>query len=241
MISNSESMRRWAVAAGALFILADVAGVASVLVLGSLLDGSSFLSGVVAGADRVAAAATLEALMGLACAGIALALYPVLRRVDAGLAIGAVGMRVVEGMVFLLAATALLALVAIGLDAQAAGTVGSDATGASAALLRALHAQTGTVASLPFAVGAFLYYWAFYRARLTPRWLAVWGLVGIVLYGAAAVWAMLSRTDFNGYPILLAPLGLQEIVLAVWLIAKGFNPLITSGPSRSDATAPAGR
>jgi hypothetical protein len=96
------------------------------------------------------------------------------------------------------------------------------------------------VASLPFAAGAFLYYWAFYRARLTPRWLSVWGLLGIVLYGAAALWAMLSRTDFNDYSILLAPLGLQEVVLALWLIVKGFNPPATLAPSRSGATAQAG-
>jgi hypothetical protein len=218
-----DYMRKTSIAAGVLFILADVAGVASVLVLGSLLDGSSFLPGVVASADRVAATATLEALMGLACAGIGFALYPALRGVDAGLAIGAVGMRAVEGMVFLLAAIALLALVALGVDAQSAGTIGSDATVSSAALLRAISNQAGTVASLPFGVGAFLYYWAFYRWRLTPRWLAGWGLLAIVPYLAAALWAMLSRTDFNDYSILLAPLGVQEIVLAIWLIAKGWK------------------
>lgn len=218
-----SSTRRAALAAGILFIVADVAGVLSVVVLGSLLDGPGFLAGVSANTDRVAAAAVLESIMGLACAGIAIALYPVLRQVGSGLAMGAAGMRVIEGMVFLVAATALLALVTVSQDAASTGTIDSAAASSSSALLRAIHNQTGTVAVLPFAAGAFLYYWAFWRSGLTPRWLSGWGLVAIVLYAAVGLWAMLSRTDFNGYSALLAPLAIQEIVLAIWLLANDFR------------------
>lgn len=219
-----SSTRRAALAAGILFILADVAGVASVALAGSLLDGSGFAAGVAANSDRVAGAALLEALMGLACAGIAFALYPVLRQSNPALAIGAVGLRVAECVVFLVAAIAVLALVTVCRDAADAGNEGAVGTAGLASLLRAVHDQSGTVAALPFGAAAVLYYWVFWSSRLTPRWLSGWGLVAIALYLAVALWAVLSRTDFNDYSALLMPFALQEVVLAVWLIARGFSP-----------------
>jgi hypothetical protein len=59
-----------------------------------------------------------------------------------------------------------------------------------------------------------------YQSKLVPRWLSVWGLVGaalVFLYGMIAL--------FGPDPGLLAILiALQEMVFAVWLIVKGFNP-----------------
>jgi hypothetical protein len=74
--------------------------------------------------------------------------------------------------------------------------------------------------ALPFAIGAFMFCFVLYRARLVPRWLSIWGLVGAVLYFAAPLAQMAGLSlDF-----LMGPLALQEMVLAVWLIAKGFSP-----------------
>ncbi|MBW2566067.1 MAG: DUF4386 domain-containing protein [Deltaproteobacteria bacterium] len=58
-----------------------------------------------------------------------------------------------------------------------------------------------------------------------PRWLSVWGLIGGLLYFAEPVLAMFG----SEFEILFAPLALQEMVLAIWLIVKGFNsPTIDS-------------
>ena len=64
-----------------------------------------------------------------------------------------------------------------------------------------------------------MFYYLFYQSRLIPRWLSAWGLVGAVLYLAA------PRLDMfgHGFGLLMAPLAAAEIVLAVWLIVKGFN------------------
>ncbi len=43
-------------------------------------------------------------IMGVACAGIGLALYPILKKYNVGLAIGAVGFRIIEGVVDIVAA-----------------------------------------------------------------------------------------------------------------------------------------
>jgi len=60
---------------------------------------------------------------------------------------------------------------------------------------------------------------------LLPRWLSVWGIGGVVLLMIAAVlliFGVISPMS-PGQIALAAPIGLQEMVLAVWLIVKGFD------------------
>ena len=71
-----------------------------------------------------------------------------------------------------------------------------------------------------------MYYAILYKSNLIPRWLSGWGVLGAVLALAATVLASFTH-DFglesvNTY--LNVPIGLQEMVFAVWLIVKGFNP-----------------
>jgi hypothetical protein len=64
-----------------------------------------------------------------------------------------------------------------------------------------------------------------FQTRLIPRWLSGWGIVGIVAMLVACVLAVFSDSPVTGYALLAAPIGLQEMVLAVWLIVKRFNAL----------------
>jgi hypothetical protein len=74
-----------------------------------------------------------------------------------------------------------------------------------------------------YSLGAGSYYYLFFQARLIPRWLSGWGIIGIVLIGLACVLALLSDSDITGYVLLILPILVQEYVLAVWLIVKGFS------------------
>ena len=76
------------------------------------------------------------------------------------------------------------------------------------------------VGVIPFALGALMFSVLLYQSRLVPRWLSAWGLVGAVLYVVPALGSMFGLS----LGFLMAPLALQEMVLAAWLIAKGFSP-----------------
>ena len=69
----------------------------------------------------------------------------------------------------------------------------------------------------------FLYYCLFYRSRLIPRWLSVWGIAAVILGTAACVLALYGDNPTTDYAPLFLPIAVQEMVLAVWLIAKGFS------------------
>jgi hypothetical protein len=80
-----------------------------------------------------------------------------------------------------------------------------------------------------------MYYSVFYQYRLVPRWLTVWGLVGItlIIIGALLVLFHLIPGFGTVQMVLNLPIFLQEMVLAVWLIAKGVDPsAIASLPAK---------
>ncbi len=74
--------------------------------------------------------------------------------------------------------------------------------------------------SMVFSLGALMIYYVFYQSKLIPRWLSGWGLIGSVLHLVVPLLSMFG----SELAILTLPLALQEMVLAVWLIVKGFNP-----------------
>ena len=100
----------------------------------------------------------------------------------------------------------------------------------------------GFVGPLAFGIGTLMYSYVLYRSRLIPRWLSGWGLVGAALSLVATVYAGFTQDfGFTTFTTVLSiPIGLQEMVLAVWLIAKGFNSsaLRSIAPSAVRSTTP---
>jgi hypothetical protein len=72
-------------------------------------------------------------------------------------------------------------------------------------------------------LGAFTYYYLFFRSDLIPRWLSGWGIAAIVLTMGACVSSWFSRSPLTAYIFALLRIAVQEMALAVWLIVRGFN------------------
>lgn len=227
------SYRGNAIAVGVLFIACSAAAILSIVPLGAPVGAPIDFAKLAASDNRVVLTALIEFVWAATAAGIAIGLYPVLRRHNSALALGAAASRVVEGVLVLVGTLSLLVLLSVSQEAVAAGTAGSTAAVASANLLLAARDWAyGLAEPLAFALGALMYYYVLYRARLIPRWLSGWGLIAIGLSVVATLYA--GFTQEFGFTtvtnVLSIPIGLQEIVLAVWLIAKGFNrPALASG------------
>ena len=89
---------------------------------------------------------------------------------------------------------------------------------------------TSAVLTLVFCLGGVLFYALLYRSRIVPRWIALWGLAAIPLYVAAYLLAMYGVIGDNSSAqnLMSLPLAVQEMVLAVWMIARGFRPAAVS-------------
>lgn len=225
--SPHKTDRRTAAVVGVLFIIGTVSGVLMVPVLGNTLNAPDHLTTISMNESRMIVSTLLKFIMGVACAGIGLALYPLLRRYNEGLAMGAAGFRIIEGVVQVVGALGYVALLALSQEFVKAGAPPSSYFQTLDVLINTSADWLRDVAVLlTWCIGALMYYAVFYQHKLVPRWLSVWGLIGITLTSISCLLVMFKLIPSAGMiqVILSLPIGVQEMVLAVWLIAKGFNP-----------------
>jgi hypothetical protein len=213
---------------GVLFLITFITAIPAAFVLyPPVLDDPRYIVG--AGADtRVLLGAFLELILIIANIGTAVALFPILRRVNESLALGYVTARVVECAFIAVGILSLLTVVTLRQDL--AGAAGADA-GSLVAVgksLVALHDWT-FVLGPGFVVGVgngLLLGYLMYRSGLVPRRMAVLGLVGgplIIASGAAVVLGVFEAGSVWQI-IATIPEFLWELSLGIWLIVKGFNP-----------------
>ena len=225
--------RATAAAVGTLFLVATIAGGIGLSVQESVVGSDDYLTAASAHPDRLATGVLLQLVMGVAVVAIAVVIYPVLRRGTERLAMAYVVARTLEAMVYVVGATGLLALITVSEKFVAAQD--GSAYAALGQLVKAERDWSGhaILDAAVFTVGALVLNAALYRSHLVPNWLSVWGLAGATAYLAAGVLVLYGLEPLSTPQVLLeAPLGLQELALALWLILKGFTVPrgVTSAP-----------
>jgi hypothetical protein len=232
-----------AMTAGVLYIIGTVAGVVCKLfVQGPVRDADDPLAFAAEHSHLVVTGALLVLVMGLALAFVPVVLFPVLRRVDEVLAIGYLTLRgAVEAACYIISAVALLLLVPVSSVASAGPGTDSPAGVRLGSLLIDFDAIQG-VTALVFCLGGVMFYALLYRSRIVPRWIAVWGLAAIPLYVAAYLFAMYAVIGYSSseLTLLVLPLAVQEMVLGIWMIARGFRPAAVTTTSEHADNALAG-
>jgi hypothetical protein len=234
-----DSSKMNAVVAGVLLIVATAASLLSGPFLAPV-TGADYLTDAAAHSGQVATGMLLGFIAAFAAPGIAIALYPVLRRFGEGPALGAVGFRIIEGVFYACGMFVLLSLSTLSrqfVDAAAPGDQHFPTLGDT--MLAQYHWLVDVGLLLAFSIGGLLYYLVFYRSRLIPTWLSAWGIGGVILLMVAAVLIIFGVIGpmSVGQIALAVPIGVQEIVLAIWLFVKGFDQSAlarqqSSGPAR---------
>lgn len=220
--------RRVAIVAGTLFVVATAASLLGrVMLLDPILkEGTDILATVAANQTQVAAGALFGLVAFFASGSIAIALYPVLRRHSEGLSLGAVGLRIIEATLYSIGAIAVLSMLTLARESVGASAADSTYLQASGALLMAVRSWAGMAGTLAFYPAGLLYYIVFSQSGLIPRWLSGWGIVAVTMGFTASILVVFQVVEPMSPPqiILNLPIFLQEMVLGVWLIAKGFSP-----------------
>jgi hypothetical protein len=230
--------RMTAAVVGVLFIIGTVSGLLMLPFI-AILNAPDHLTTIAAHEGQMIIATLLKFIMGVACAGIGLALYPMLKKYNGGLAIGAVGFRIIEGVVHIVGALSYVALVALSQEFVKAGAPAASYFQTTDVLINVGKDWLTNVALLlTWSISALLYYLVFYQHNLVPRWLSGWGLVGITLTFISCLLVMFHLITPAGtiQVVLQAPIMLQEMVLAVWLIVQGVNPSAVAPLSEKTAT-----
>jgi hypothetical protein len=220
--------RNTGIIVGILFIIATVMALLSGFFLGSTLDTLN-LTTISANQNQVIIAVIFELIVAVSVFAIGFMMYPILKKYKESLALGYVGIRLIEAVFILFASLSLLSLLTIS-QQYGAGSLNSPYLGNLLLVLRDWSLVIGTLIFLGLG-GLFLNY-LLYNSKIVPRWLSAWGLIGaalVLLYGLLSLFGF-SPDLMLILNLLALPIAVQEMVFAVWLIVKGFNPsAITAG------------
>ena len=141
------------------------------------------------------------------------------------LALGYVGFRLVAAAFIVIGVILLLLLLTLSQEFVKAGAPVSSHFQTIGEIMRTGRDLVNHVGmTLVLSMGGILFYFLLYQTELVPRWLSGWGLVGSAVTIVASCLFMFRVVDLMTSVYMAFPLALQEMVFAVWLIAKGFNP-----------------
>ncbi len=204
---------------GTLFIIATITALVAAQLEPARVGSAEYVLSFVQHPYLVAVSACMYLLAAGTSVGIAIALYPLLKKVSPAAALGAVLFRTIEAVFY---SVAVLGLLAVSSMTQQFMITPADTYRLIDVVLH-MRDHATLVGVMSFCVGALLYYSIFYRARLVPRWLAGWGIVGALAMFVACLAALFSGNPVTGYMLLIIPILLQEMVFAVWLLVKGVD------------------
>ena len=233
-----NSNRKTAIIVGVLFIISTVAGILSAVFLEPILNAPDYLINVSANENQVINGALLELICAGAFLGIAVMMFPILKKYNENIALGYVVARILEAVPFVVGVISLLSLLTLSQEYVQAGTPDAPHYLPLSTLLLEVHDLTNLLGSMIiFSLTALILNYSLYQSKLVPRFISIWGLIGAPLMLTAGLLGMFGLfSPFSTISIFLAlPLALNEMVLAVWLIVKGFNSsAIDSGSAKAD-------
>jgi hypothetical protein len=225
-----SSLRKIALVAGVLYLLTFVS--IPTLALYAPVNDPNYIVGP--GPDTpTLIGALLEIIVALAGIGTAVALYPVVKRQNEGVALGFVGTRVLEASTIFAGVACLLTVVTL----RQAGA-GAEALVTGRALV-ALYHRFFLGQSLMPVMNALLLGSLLYQSRLVPRVLPVLGLIGAPWLLASTIVTMFTGQVTAWSALAALPIALWEFSLGVWLVVKGFNPsaIISQATTTSNLVA----
>jgi hypothetical protein len=217
-----EIDRRRTTIAGALSLLGTSAGVLSIV---AVLERPDYLALIASHEREILLGAGAQLVMVPAYVGFALYLYPTLKRGDEALSLGFVGFRLIAATFHLVGVIALPLFLVLG-DDVTHGAATRPYLEVAGELLRSGRDLINHVALIvALSVGDLLLFRILHRWRLVPRWLSTWGALGAGLALAASSMVLFGLVDVVTplYLTLNAPLAIQTLILALWLVARGFD------------------
>ena len=223
MIAN----RRTAIVVAVLFLIALVFDIVATSIYRPILNAQDYLVTVYPQRTFVTIGILLDFVCAPAMIMIPILLLPLFRTFNMTLAYGYVVFRAFEGILFTVILALSHSLIVISREYASSGV--SDSVHFSAAG-SSIHAaiESGTILYiLVYGVGALMFYYLLYRSRLIPGWLSGWGFLAVVLLLVGDILYMFDV--FGAVPLMQAmtyfalPIGLQEAVMAVWFLVRGFD------------------
>ncbi|TQO36750.1 uncharacterized protein DUF4386 [Arenibacter algicola] len=219
-----DVIRKKSISVGALLILSLVVGILSI---DPVIDGMDNLESVSINSNAILIRAFMQFILGLIYASIPIILYTLLKKINSSLAIGFLVFRIISVGFIFIGWLSILLLLALSQEFVTSGSPELLYFKILDNLLRSGRDIINHVAMpLILSVGNLMFYSILYQSKIIPKWLSLWGLIATILSSVlASILLMFSVINIITpvYITLAFPTALLEIVLATWMIVKGFD------------------
>ena len=207
-----------------LFLIVTITfGLTNQVLLGPIIFGPDFLTNISANTTQVIISMLLELIGSALAVGIAVMLFPILKDHSKNIAFWYLGFEIIDFTINAVSGISVLSLLTLSQEYVKAGSPDSSYFQILGILSHAKHWWTHLIGLLVSCFGPLMFYYLLYQSKLIPRFLSVWGLIGLPLSLTAI---LLAIFDQGIVMILFLPMGLNQLFLAIWLIVKGFNSSI---------------
>ncbi|MEH6906885.1 DUF4386 domain-containing protein [Neobacillus drentensis] len=211
---------------GVLFILAAVTAIVGLNLYNPILNGPDYLTKGSEHAYQVILGALMELILVVSAVGTAITMFPILRKYNETIALWHVCFRFLEAIIITVGVISVLSLLTLSREFVASGVQDTTSFQASGTLLIAVHDWTFMLGPLfMLGINTMMYSYILYKSKLVPRFISVLGMTGATLVFICALLVMfgvIQQVSVWG-GILALPVAANEMILAVWLIVKGFN------------------
>ena len=216
-----DSNKRIAKIVGLLYIIATATSSLSVWSIEPILEATNLLESFSDQSNQISLGAILMLIDAISVVFIAILLFPILKKKSEILALGYVGMRIMEGILFAAYVAILLSVLFISKDYSVSNIQDASSfksIGKSFLILAEWTFDIGL--GIVFTISAMILNYLLFQFALVPKWLSAWGFLGALI---TMIIVLLKFYDIQVTEALDFVIGIQEMVFAVWLIVKGFN------------------
>jgi hypothetical protein len=232
---NTNTYRTTAVVVGVVWLAGFVLAVVGNNLILSILGVPNHLAMVSANSMQVAIGGLIMLVCSAAEVALGVLMFPVFKQSSERLAFGYFGSKIVDAVFFVVWVLLLLIQIPLGSEYLKAGAADTSYLQALSAVSIQMSQYSYQISQIAVVAAGFLLCYMFYRTKLVPRWVAIWGLAGYaVLLGGS----VLEILGFDLHLIQTIPGGLWELFICVWLIGKGFRySESTPQPTRTSSLA----
>jgi len=226
-----DTHRKTAVGVGILFLVGYLGVFLGSAFYAPILDAPDYLGEVYPNKTQVIQGMLIELMNDAAVIGIAVMLFPILKKHGEAMALGLVGFRFMEAALLIASKVSVLSLIDLSQQFAQAGAPDQAYFQTLGDFALAVRYWANQMSTVFFILGALVFYVILYRSRLLPRFISVWGLIAVASLIAANALGVPDPTQgFQPATVLYLAIFLSELLVAIWLIVKGFNPsAIASG------------
>lgn len=210
---------------GTLFLIALLLNIVANEIINPILNNTNYLLEIYPNKGVLVVANLLNINCGIAMILIPIILMSFISKEQQKMAIGYVVFRAIEGVIFFYIAIKTLSLISV----SKASLTNSSNTAFLSLFGQTIKAEiewATAIYIIVYSCGAILFYNLLLKQQLVPKWLSIWGIIGVIVLLIGPIFFFLEIGVFKTIPLMeimkffAPPIALNELILCLWLLLK---------------------